>query len=88
MTNKKPGLTVQFNQACDTVNESPTKKRQFFHGDHLRKIKAVTGHLGLLITLMLYTAIGGLVSRILALRVTATPFPISFPPDYLQMFWI
>jgi len=35
---------------------------RFIRKETLRKIKSIGGHVGLLITLMLYTAIGGLVS--------------------------
>lgn len=36
--------------------------KQFFKEETIRKAKSVAGHVGLLIALMLYTAIGGLVS--------------------------
>ncbi|XP_076278082.1 TWiK family of potassium channels protein 7 isoform X1 [Lasioglossum baleicum] len=62
MTSKKSSLTVQFNQPCDNVNES-AETNQIICKENVRKIKAATGHVGLLITLMLYTAIGGLVFR-------------------------
>ncbi|XP_078050669.1 potassium channel subfamily K member 15-like [Augochlora pura] len=62
MTSKKSSLTVQFNQPCDNIDE-PAEKRQIIREEHMRKVKAATGHVGLLITLMLYTAIGGLVFR-------------------------
>ncbi|KAG5347949.1 TWK7 protein, partial [Acromyrmex charruanus] len=44
-----------------TTNSENT--RQFIKKETLRKIKSIGGHVGLLITLMLYTAIGGLVFR-------------------------
>ncbi|XP_020278393.1 TWiK family of potassium channels protein 7-like [Pseudomyrmex gracilis] len=38
-------------------------KQQFFKEETMRKAKSIAGHVGLLIALMLYTAIGGLVFR-------------------------
>ncbi|XP_015428470.1 PREDICTED: TWiK family of potassium channels protein 7-like [Dufourea novaeangliae] len=62
MTSKKSSLTVEFNQPSDNVTQSVEKSRSF-REEHIKKIKATAGHVGLLITLMLYTAIGGLVFR-------------------------
>lgn len=62
MTGKK-SLSVEFAEGNNNVNEI-TEKRRLFWEEHLQKVKSIAGHIGLLITLMLYTAIGALVSSI------------------------
>lgn len=58
MTNgNKYNSPVEIGTATNSENT-----RQFIKKETLRKIKSIGGHVGLLITLMLYTAIGGLVS--------------------------
>ncbi|KOC68896.1 TWiK family of potassium channels protein 7 [Habropoda laboriosa] len=61
MTTKKSNLSVEFAQTNSIEEITETKK--FFNEEHMQKIKSIAGHVGLLITLMLYTAIGGLVFR-------------------------
>ncbi|XP_071644715.1 LOW QUALITY PROTEIN: potassium channel subfamily K member 15-like [Temnothorax longispinosus] len=46
-----------------TTKSSDDNARQFIKKETVRKIKSIGGHVGLLITLMLYTAIGGLIFR-------------------------
>ncbi|KYQ46654.1 hypothetical protein ALC60_14403 [Trachymyrmex zeteki] len=59
MTNgNKYNSPVEIGTATNSENT-----RQFIKKETLRKIKSIGGHVGLLITLMLYTAIGGLVFR-------------------------
>jgi hypothetical protein len=52
---------------CDLSDElgsavGDKKPKRFVEEETVRKIKSIAGHVGLLITLMLYTVIGGLVS--------------------------
>ncbi|XP_046146100.1 TWiK family of potassium channels protein 7-like [Osmia bicornis bicornis] len=61
MTDKK-SLSVEFAEGNNSVNEI-TDKSPLFWEEHIRKVKSIAGHIGLLITLMLYTAIGALVFR-------------------------
>lgn len=42
--------------------ERITEEKRFSQKKYLQNIKSIAGHAGLLIALMLYTAIGGLVS--------------------------
>lgn len=42
--------------------ERITEEKRFSQKKYLQNIKSIAGHVGLLIALMLYTAIGGLVS--------------------------
>ncbi|XP_077263124.1 LOW QUALITY PROTEIN: potassium channel subfamily K member 15-like [Temnothorax americanus] len=46
-----------------TTKSSDDNVRRFIKKETVRKIKSIGGHVGLLITLMLYTAIGGLIFR-------------------------
>lgn len=48
-------------------NEDDVKRvnRRFFKEETLQKFKSVASHVGLLLTLMVYTAVGGVVSYIL-----------------------
>nr|XP_012145453.1 PREDICTED: TWiK family of potassium channels protein 7 isoform X2 [Megachile rotundata] len=62
MTGKKSNLSVEFAQGNNSVNEV-TDKERLSRGEYIQKMKSIAGHVGLLITLMLYTAIGGLVFR-------------------------
>ena len=54
--NNKYNSSVEIGTATNSENT-----RQFIKKETLRKIKSIGGHVGLLIILMLYTAIGGLV---------------------------
>jgi len=54
--NNKYNSSVEISTATNSENT-----RQFIKKETLRKIKSIGGHVGLLIILMLYTAIGGLV---------------------------
>jgi len=59
MTNgNKCDLSDELGSAADDKNA-----KRFVKEETVRKIKSIAGHVGLLITLMLYTVIGGLVSR-------------------------
>ncbi|XP_068979303.1 TWiK family of potassium channels protein 7 [Bombus flavifrons] len=60
MSIKKSDLSVGFTE--ENV-EQTTEERRLFQKQHIQKIKSIAGHVGLLIALMLYTAIGGLVFR-------------------------
>ncbi|XP_026673626.1 TWiK family of potassium channels protein 9-like isoform X1 [Ceratina calcarata] len=60
MTNKKSSSSVQF--ASGNVEEN-LGKRKLIERTCAQKVKTIAGHVGLLVTLMLYTAIGGLVFR-------------------------
>lgn len=58
MTNgNKCNSSVEIGAATNGENA-----KRFVRKETMRKIKSIGGHVGLLITLMLYTAIGGLVS--------------------------
>ncbi|KAK1129283.1 hypothetical protein K0M31_020411 [Melipona bicolor] len=59
MSIKKSNLSVEFVQE----NTEQTTEERFFQKIYIQKIKSIAGHVGLLIALMLYTAIGGLVFR-------------------------
>lgn len=59
MSIKKSDLSVGFTE--ENVGQT-TEERRLFQKQHIQKIKSIAGHVGLLIALMLYTAIGGLVS--------------------------
>ncbi|XP_076618032.1 uncharacterized protein LOC143340226 isoform X1 [Colletes latitarsis] len=59
MTTKKANFNVELVQESDVANET-VEKRRFFREEYVQRVKAAAGHVGLLITLMLYTAIGGL----------------------------
>lgn len=60
MSIKKSNLSVGFVQGN---TERSTEERRFFQKIYIQKFKSIAGHVGLLIALMLYTAIGGLVSQ-------------------------
>ena len=60
MSIKKSNLSVGFVQGNA---ERTTEERRFFQKIYIQKVKSIAGHVGLLIALMLYTAIGGLVSQ-------------------------
>ncbi|XP_076686833.1 uncharacterized protein LOC143378763 isoform X6 [Andrena cerasifolii] len=62
MPTKKSSASVGFTQEGDNGSNTVERKK-FFSEKHIQKIKSTAGHIGLLITLMLYTAIGGLVFR-------------------------
>ncbi|XP_076240188.1 TWiK family of potassium channels protein 7 [Calliopsis andreniformis] len=62
MTTKTGDLSVEFVQGDDKVDEKVEKKR-ILREEHVQKMKSIAGHVGLLIALMLYTAVGGLVFR-------------------------
>ncbi|CAL7952366.1 unnamed protein product [Xylocopa violacea] len=61
MTTKKSNLSVEFVQGNNL--EETADKENVYRKKYMQKIKSIAGHVGLLITLMLYTAIGGLVFR-------------------------
>lgn len=63
MTTKTSNVSVEFAQPSDNSDEV-VEKRKCAREEHMRKIKSIAGHVGLLIALMLYTAIGGLVSHV------------------------
>ncbi|CAK9815352.1 TWiK family of potassium channels protein 7 [Anthophora quadrimaculata] len=67
MTTKMSSLSVEFAQINNT--EEITESRKLFKEKYIQKVKSMAGHIGLLITLMLYTAIGGLVFRHIELPV-------------------
>ncbi|XP_066581958.1 TWiK family of potassium channels protein 7-like [Prorops nasuta] len=49
---------------CETIaKDKSEERRQFLKENTVHKLKSIAGHVGLLVTLMLYTAIGGLVFR-------------------------
>lgn len=62
MTSKKTSSCVQFAPGSDSVEEN-SGKGKLIRKTCLQKVKSIAGHVGLLVTLMLYTAIGGLVFR-------------------------
>ncbi|XP_026301527.1 TWiK family of potassium channels protein 9 [Apis mellifera] len=64
MSIKKSNLSVGFTQ--ENV-ERVTEEKRFSRKKYLQNIKSIAGHVGLLIALMLYTAIGGLVFRYIEL---------------------
>ncbi|KAL0119724.1 hypothetical protein PUN28_007873 [Cardiocondyla obscurior] len=53
----------KYNSSVETgaTKSSEANIKRFIKNETLRKIKSIGGHVGLLITLMLYTAIGGLI---------------------------
>lgn len=57
------GLTKDVNGAESGDNRRSNGVKPFLRDETMRKIKSVAGHVGLLITLMLYTAAGGMVFR-------------------------
>lgn len=59
MSIKKSNLSVGFTQ--ENV-ERVIEEKRFSRKEYLQNIKSIAGHVGLLIALMLYTAIGGLVN--------------------------
>ncbi|XP_076754125.1 TWiK family of potassium channels protein 7 [Xylocopa sonorina] len=61
MTTKKSNLSVEFAQGNNL--EETAEKENAYRRKYAQKIKSIAGHVGLLITLMLYTAIGGVVFR-------------------------
>lgn len=64
MSIKKSNLSVGFTQ--ENV-ERVIEEKRFSRKKYLQNIKSIAGHVGLLIALMLYTAIGGLVFRYIEL---------------------
>ncbi|XP_043526139.1 uncharacterized protein LOC122537192 isoform X2 [Frieseomelitta varia] len=73
MSIKKSNLSVGFVQGN---TERTTEERRFFQKIYIQKIKSIAGHVGLLIALMLYTAIGGLVFRHIELPAELTRLEI------------
>lgn len=59
MSIKKSNLSVGFTQ--ENI-ERVIEEKRFSRKEYLQNIKSIAGHAGLLIALMLYTAIGGLVN--------------------------
>ena len=59
MSIKKSNLSVGFTQ--ENV-ERVIEEKRFSRKKYLQNIKSIAGHVGLLIALMLYTAIGGFVN--------------------------
>ncbi|XP_011858895.1 PREDICTED: uncharacterized protein LOC105556414 [Vollenhovia emeryi] len=56
----KNGNTCSSPVEIGATTKSDESTRQFIKKETVRKVKSIGGHVGLLITLMLYTAIGGL----------------------------
>lgn len=63
MPTKKSSASVGFSEGGDNANNTVERKK-FFSEEQIQRLKSTAGHIGLLITLMLYTAIGGLVSGV------------------------